>query len=194
MYVLDKPRHAALIEDIHTAGARVLARSEGDVMGALLAATPGSGVDVCMGIGGTPEGVITAADVRALGGAMLGRVAPQKPDERQAVLASGADVDQVLTESDLVRSDDVFFTATGVTEGVLLHGVRYTSRGATTDSVLVHGTTAARRRIAAEHAKQLRRERFEQFGSASNAGRIRAIPLDAMARRYASGELAPRID
>ncbi len=107
VFVLDKPRHTGLIADVRAAGARVLLRTDGDVAGALMAATPGSGVDVLMGIGGTPEGIIAAAAVRALGGAMLGQLAPQKPGEREAVLAAGLDIDRILTERDLVRSDDV---------------------------------------------------------------------------------------
>lgn len=153
VYVLDKPRHAALVAEIRAAGARVLLRPEGDVMGAVLAATPGSGVDVAMGIGGTPEGVIAAAAVRALGGAMLARLAPQKAAEREGILAGGGDLDAVLTEAELVRSDDVFFAATGVTDGVLLGGVRRTETGATTDSMVIRGKTGARRRIAADHRR-----------------------------------------
>ncbi|MBI4637562.1 MAG: class II fructose-bisphosphatase [Candidatus Rokubacteria bacterium] len=154
VYVLDKPRHAALITEILAAGARVVSRTEGDVMGALLAATPRSGVDVLMGTGGTPEGVIAATAVRALGGTMLVRLAPQKPGEREAVLASGVDLDRVLTERDLVRSADVLFAATGVTDGVLMRGVRYTASGAITDSILIRGTTGTRRRLEAEHRSE----------------------------------------
>jgi fructose-1,6-bisphosphatase II len=151
VFVLDKPRHADLIAAVRRAGARVLSRTDGDVAGALLATTPGSGVDVLMGIGGTPEGVISACAVRALGGAMLGQLAPQKAAEREAVLAAGIDVALVLTERDLVQSDDVFFAATGITDGVLMPGVRYTAEGATTDSIVVRGKSGTRRAIHAEH-------------------------------------------
>ena len=152
VFVLDKPRHAGLIADIRAAGARVLLRTDGDVAGALMAATPGSGVDALMGIGGTPEGVIAACAVRALGGAMLGQLAPQKPGEREAAIAAGLDLDRVLTAHDLVQSDDVFFAATGITDGLLMPGVRYTaSDGATTDSIVMRGKSQTRRTIHAEH-------------------------------------------
>jgi fructose-1,6-bisphosphatase II len=152
VFVLDKPRHAALIADVRAAGARVLLRTDGDVTGALMAATPGSGVDALMGIGGTPEGVIAACAVRALGGAMLGQLAPQKPGEREAVLAFGLDIDRVLSAHDLVSTDDVFFAATGITDGLLMPGVHYTvGDGATTDSIVMRGKSQTRRTIHAEH-------------------------------------------
>ena len=151
VFVLDKPRHAKLIADVRAAGARVLLRTDGDVAGALMAATPGSGVDVLMGIGGTPEGVIAACAVRALGGAMLGQLAPQNPGERVAVIAAGLDIDLVLNERDLVRSDDVFFAATGITDGVLMPGVHYTGEGATTASIVMRGKTGTICTIHAEH-------------------------------------------
>ena len=151
VFVLDKPRHQQLILEIREAGARVLLRTDGDVAGALMALTPNSGVDVLMGIGGTPEGVIAACAVRALGGAMLGQLAPQKNNEREAAIASGLDLETVLTESDLVQSDDVFFAATGITDGVLMPGVHYTSEGASTVSLVMRGKTGTVRTIHAEH-------------------------------------------
>lgn len=151
VFVLDKPRHQKLIADIRESGARVLLRTDGDVAGALMAAMPNSGVDVLMGIGGTPEGVLAACALRALGGAMLGQLAPQKPGEREAVEAAGLDLSRVLTEADLVQSDDVFFAATGVTDGVLMPGVHYTSEGASTVSLVMRGRTGTIRRIYAEH-------------------------------------------
>jgi len=152
VFVLDKPRHTSLIADIRAAGARVLLRTDGDVAGALMAATPGSGVDVLMGIGGTPEGVIAACAVRALGGAMLAQLAPQKPGEREAAIAAGLDLDRVLTARELVSSDDVFFAATGITDGLLIPGVHYTAgESATTDSIVMRGRSQTRRTIHAEH-------------------------------------------
>src|SRR5574337_272570 len=151
VFVLDKPRHVGLIAEVRAAGARVLLRTDGDVAGALMAATPGSGVDALMGIGGTPEGVIAACAVRALGGAMLGQLAPQKPGEREALLAAGLDLDRVLTERDLVSSDDVFFAATGITDGLLMQGVRYGDSGSTTHSIVMRGKSRTRRTIQAEH-------------------------------------------
>lgn len=151
VFILDKPRHAGLIADVRAAGARALTRTDGDVAGALMAATPGSGVDALMGIGGTPEGVIAACAVRALGGAMLGQLAPQKPGEREALLSAGLDLDRVLTERDLVSSDDVFFAATGITDGLLMQGVRYADGGSTTHSIVMRGKSRTRRTIQAEH-------------------------------------------
>lgn len=151
VFVLDKPRHARLIADLRAAGARVLLRTDGDVAGALLAATPESGVDALMGVGGTPEGVIAACAVVALGGAMFARLAPQKDDERAALAAAGTDLSRVLTERDLVASQDVFFAATGITDGVLLDGVRYTADGAVTTSLVLRGRTGTVRRMRAEH-------------------------------------------
>lgn len=151
VFVLDKPRHQQLIAEVRAAGARVLLRTDGDVAGALMAAMPNSGVDVLMGIGGTPEGVIAACAVRALGGAMLGQLAPQKPGECEAARAAGLDLNHVLTERDLAQSDDVFFAATGITDGVLLPGVHYTAGGATTASIVMRGRTGTVRTIHAEH-------------------------------------------
>ncbi|MBI5842540.1 MAG: class II fructose-bisphosphatase [Chloroflexi bacterium] len=151
VFVLDKPRHQGLIQEIRETGARVLLRTDGDVAGALMAVMPKSGVDVLMGIGGTPEGVIAACAVRALGGVMLGQLAPQKADEREAVQAAGLDLDCVLTECDLVKSDDVFFAATGITDGVLMPGVHYSGNGATTVSLVMRGRTGTVRTIQAAH-------------------------------------------
>jgi fructose-1,6-bisphosphatase II len=151
VFVIDRPRHAGLIAEVQAAGARLVLRTDGDILGALLAATPNSGIDVLMGIGGTPEGVISACAVRALGGAMLVRLAPQRPAEREAIDAAGMNSGLVLTERDLVTSEDVFFAATGITDGMLMPGVRYTSDGATTDSIVIRGRSGTRRTIHADH-------------------------------------------
>lgn len=166
VFVLDKPRHQALIADVRAAGARVLLRTDGDVAGALMACMPNSGVDVLMGIGGTPEGVIAACAVRALDGAMLGQLAPQKPGERDRVTAAGLDLDHVLTEQDLAKSDDVFFAATGITDGVLMPGVRYTGEGALTTSIMMRGKTGTVRTIQAEH----RWDRLKIFSQIAQEG------------------------
>lgn len=158
IFVLDKPRHQKLIAEIRTAGARVLLRTDGDVAGALMAAMPHSGVDVLMGIGGTPEGVIAACAIRALGGAMLGQLAPQKENERKAIEAARLDLDRVLTEQELVRSDDVFFAATGITDGVLMPGVHYNGDGASTSSIVMRGKTGTVRKIQADHRLDKLRE------------------------------------
>jgi fructose-1,6-bisphosphatase II len=151
IFVLDKPRHVQLIAEIRATGARVLLRTDGDVAGALMAARLNSGVDALMGIGGTPEGVIAACAVRALGGCMLGQLAPQLPAESEAVRAAGLDTARVLTETDLVASDDVFFAATGITDGVLLAGVRYNTDGPSTESLVMRGRTGTVRTVHAEH-------------------------------------------
>ncbi|MFL5576878.1 MAG: class II fructose-bisphosphatase [Gemmatimonadaceae bacterium] len=151
VFVLDKPRHAGLIADVRRAGARVLLRTDGDVAGALMAALPGSGVDLMLGTGGTPEGVIAACALAALGGGMLARLDPQRDDERAAVAEAGLETGRVLTGADLVRSDDVFFAATGITDGVLLPGVRYGPAGPTTHSLVMRGRTGTVRTIRAEH-------------------------------------------
>ncbi len=151
VFVLDRPRHAALIEEIRTAGARVMLRSDGDIAGALLAATAHSGVDLLMGVGGVPEGIIAACAIRSLGGAMLGRLAPQSDAERAACQAASLDTPQVFTADDLVSSDELFFAATGITDGPLLAGVRYQGHQAETHSLLLRCETHTRRQIQAEH-------------------------------------------
>jgi fructose-1,6-bisphosphatase II len=153
VFVLDRPRHAALIDEIRTAGARVMLQPEGDVAGALLAASERhSGVDVLMDVGGVPEGIVAASAVRALGGAMLGRLAPQSDDERGALADAGIDATRILTAPDIVRGDDVFFAATGITAGPVLDGVRYHGRRADTQSLILRGETRSRRLVFAEHA------------------------------------------
>ncbi|GAB4413852.1 MAG: fructose-bisphosphatase class II family protein [Anaerolineae bacterium] len=150
--VLDRPRHQNLIEEIRTAGARVLLRSDGDTAGALIAATPGLGADVLMGIGGVPEGVAAACAVKALRGGMLGRLAPQSEEERAAIEAAGLDVRQVLTCNQLVSTDQIVFAATGVTDGPLLGGVEYHGYVAKTHSLMIRSETAVRRIIHAEYS------------------------------------------
>ncbi len=151
VFVLERPRHTALIEEIRTAGARVMLRSDGDIAGALMAASPHSGVDVLMGVGGVPEGVIAACAIRALGGAMLARLAPQSQPEQEAVRAAGLDDRRIFTANDLVSSDEVFFAATGITDGPLLSGVQYQGDRAETHSLLLRCETRTRRQIYAEH-------------------------------------------
>ncbi|MGZ5319774.1 MAG: class II fructose-bisphosphatase, partial [Actinomycetota bacterium] len=132
--ILDRPRHAEIIESIRSVGARVFLIRDGDVAGAISAATPRSGVDMLYGIGGTPEGVIAAAALKCVGGEIQGKLYPRDDDERQALLDDGFDLDAVLTTNDLVKGDHVFFAATGVTDGNLLRGVKYWPDGATTYS------------------------------------------------------------
>ena len=152
VFVLDRPRHAALVEEIRQAGARVMLRSDGDIAGAMLAASPGSGVDVLLGIGGVPEGVIAACAVKAFGGTMLGRLAPQSDAERAAVAATGMDLRRIMTGDELIAGEQVFFAATGITDGPLLNGVRYNGERAETHSLVLRADTGSRRTISAEHS------------------------------------------
>lgn len=149
--VLDRPRHEDLIEEIRQAGARVILRPDGDIEGALLACVPDSDVDILMGTGGTLEGLIMACAVMALGGGMLARIEPQSEEERVAVNEAGINTDLIFSCSDLVKSNEVFFTATGVTEGPLLSGITYSGNLANTNSMILRGTTSTRRIIYAEH-------------------------------------------
>jgi fructose-1,6-bisphosphatase II len=150
--VLDRPRHEEGIAAIRDAGARVRLIAHGDVSAALLAVTERSPVDLLWGIGGTPEGVISAAAVKCLGGQLLGRLWPRNDDERQAALDAGYDLTRVLTRDDLVSGEDVFFSATGITDGDVLQGVRYPSAGgATTESLVMRTRSGTVRRIMATH-------------------------------------------
>ncbi|RME86936.1 MAG: class II fructose-bisphosphatase [Anaerolineae bacterium] len=149
--VLDRPRHEALIAEIREAGARIRLIPDGDVAGALMTAWPDSGIDVLLGIGGTPEGVLAACALRAMGGEIQGKLYARNEDELRRGEAMGYDFNKVLTMDDLVASDDVFFAATGITDGELLRGVKYFGGGAHTDSLVVRGLTGTVRRILATH-------------------------------------------
>jgi fructose-1,6-bisphosphatase II len=149
--VLDRPRHGALVEAIREAGARIKFITDGDVAGSITAARPGTGVDMLVGIGGTPEAVIAACALKCLDGAMFGRLWPRDDDERRAALDAGYDLDKVLDIDDLVRGDNVFFAATGVTDGELLRGVRFDRRGALTQSLSMRSKSGTSRTIDARH-------------------------------------------
>ena len=149
--VLDRPRHDKVIAEIRASGARIRLIPDGDVAGALMTALPDSGVDVLIGIGGTPEGVIAACALRAMGGEIQGKLYARDEDELHRGREAGYDFDKILTMDDLVSSEDVFFTATGITDGELLKGVRYFGDSATTDSLVVRGMTGTVRQIAATH-------------------------------------------
>ena len=153
VFVLDKPRHQGLIAEIRKAGARVSLQTDGDVMGALMAAVPETGIDVLMGIGGTPEGVISAAAVKALGGGMQGRRAPQKDYELEALKAiNNTDIDRVLELDDMIRSKDAFFAATGITDGPFLEGVHFDCQGGvTTQSIVIRALSGSIRFIRGVH-------------------------------------------
>ena len=149
--VLDRPRHAELIEDIRRRGARVRFISDGDVAGAISAARPSTGVDLLVGVGGTPEGVIAAAALTCMGGAIQGRLWPQDDEERAKAVDAGHDLSRVLTTEDLVRGNNVFFCATGVTDGDLLRGVHYQAGGCTTQSIVMRSKSGTIRLIDGYH-------------------------------------------
>jgi fructose-1,6-bisphosphatase II len=150
--VLERDRHEDLIAELRDAGARVKLIRDGDVAPAIAAAQPGTGVDMLYGIGGTPEGVISAAALKCVGGAIQGRLWPRNDDERRQLLDAGLDPERVLHTSDLVAGEDVFVAATGVTNGPLLTGVQYTPGGATTDSIVMRSRSGTVRRVVAQQS------------------------------------------
>ena len=149
--ILDRPRHEKLVHEVREAGARIRFISDGDVAGAISAARPGSGVDLLLGIGGTPEGIIAAAAMRCMGGAMQARLWPRDDDERQKAIGAGHDLDRVLTTEDLVRGDDIFFCATGITDGELLRGVRYYADSVRTESIVMRSKSGTIRMLDSVH-------------------------------------------
>ena len=151
--LLDRPRHADIVEEIRATGARIKFISDGDVAGAIMAARPDTGVDLLLGTGGTPEGIITACAMKALGGTIQGQLLPIDDDERQRALDAGhnLDDDHVLTTEDLVTGDDCFFVATGITDGELMQGVRYRAGSCTTHSLVMRSRSGTIRSISSEH-------------------------------------------
>jgi fructose-1,6-bisphosphatase II len=149
--ILDRDRHADLIAEVRASGARIRLISDGDVAGAISTAWPDSGADVLFGIGGTPEGVIAAAALKCMGGAIQGRLWPRNADERAAAIAAGYDLSRVLTTDDLVSGDNCFFAATGITDGDLLKGVHFDSHGATTQTLVMRSKSGTVRLIQARH-------------------------------------------
>ena len=149
--ILDRPRHDGMVAEMRQAGVRIRLIPDGDVAGALMTSWGDSGIDALFGIGGTPEGVITACALRAMGGEIQGKLYARNDSEKQRGEAQGYDFHKILTMDDLVASDDVFFAATGITNGELLQGVKYLSQGAKTDSLVVRGLTGTIREITATH-------------------------------------------
>jgi fructose-1,6-bisphosphatase II len=149
--ILDRPRHNQLIADVREAGARCRLISDGDVAGAISACRPNTSTDLLIGIGGTPEGIIAAAAIRCMGGAIQGQLAPKDDDERQKAIDRGYDLDQILHTEDLVSGENVFFCATGVTDGDLLKGVHYYGGGCTTQSIVMRSKSGTVRMIEAYH-------------------------------------------
>ncbi|MDO0925947.1 class II fructose-bisphosphatase [Streptomyces sp. TG1A-8] len=149
--ILDRPRHDGVIKEIRETGARIKLISDGDVAGSILALREGTGIDLLLGIGGTPEGIISACAVKCLGGTIQGKLWPKDEEERARAVDAGHDLDRVLTTEDLVTGENVFFVATGITDGELLRGVRYRSETATTDSIVMRSKSGTVRRIDSEH-------------------------------------------
>lgn len=152
--ILDRPRHEEIIKECREAGARIRLIPDGDVAGAISTAWADSGANVLFGIGGTPEGVIAACALKCLGGAIQGKLWPRNDDERRIAIDRGYDLDRVLTTDDLVAGEDVFFSATGITDGELLRGVRYFGDGARTQTLVMRSKSGTIRRIDATHRWQ----------------------------------------
>ena len=149
--ILDRPRHERLIAEVRAAGARIKLITDGDVAGSIMAAREGTGVNLLLGVGGTPEGIITACAIKCLGGVIQARLAPRDDAERDRALAAGHDLSHVLTTDDLVTSEDAFFAATGITDGELMAGVRYRAGGASTHSLVMRARSGTIRNIHSEH-------------------------------------------
>ena len=149
--ILDRPRHEEIVNEVRAAGARIKFISDGDVAGAIMAARDGTGVDLLLGIGGTPEGIISACAMACLGGTIQGRLWPRDDAERRRALDAGHDLDRVLFTDDLVTGENVFFCATGITDGELMRGVRYSSGGATTHSIVMRSKSGTIREVISEH-------------------------------------------
>jgi fructose-1,6-bisphosphatase II len=149
--ILDRPRHAQLVDEVRNAGARIKFISDGDVAGAIMAARPGTGVDLLLGVGGTPEGIIAAAALSCMGGVIQARLWPRDDAERQKAIDAGHDLDRVLTTRDLVGGDDIFFCATGITDGELLRGVRYYADSVQTESIVMRSKSGTIRAITSLH-------------------------------------------
>ena len=151
MVVLDRPRNEDKIEEARRMGARVRLISDGDVAPSVMTALPGTGIDIVMGIGGTPEGIITACAMHGLGGEIQGRLAPQSDEERERIEAEGIDLNLKLSHRELVVGEDIFFAATGITQGDFLRGVKYTSDGAVTHSLVTRSRSGTWRVIESHH-------------------------------------------
>ncbi len=149
--ILDRPRHHDLIAEVRSAGARIQLIQDGDISGALSAVWPGAGADILYGIGGTAEGVIAAAALKCMGGELQGRIWVRNKEDRQRVLGAGYDLELVLTQDDLVRNDNCFFAATGITDSYLMRGVQYDADSATTDSMVMRSKSGTVRRVQAQH-------------------------------------------
>ena len=172
--ILDRARHEKLVQEVRDAGARIKFISDGDVAGAIMAARPDTGVDLLMGIGGTPEGIIAASALACMGGAIQARLWPRDDDERQKALDAGHDLDRVLTTGDLVRGSDIFFCATGITDGELVRGVRYYADSVQTESIVMRSKSGTIRVVNSLH--QLNKLRAYSAVNFDTAERRSAAP------------------
>ncbi|MBK7919468.1 MAG: class II fructose-bisphosphatase [Chloroflexi bacterium] len=154
--ILDRPRNEQLIQEVRDTGAHILLKDEGDAEGALVTLSPGTGVDLLMGIGGAHQGVLAACAVKAMSGGMLARLCPQTKEERQEVEAAGLDIKKIMTGDELVQTDEIFFAATGITDSALLPAMRFRSDVAETHSLLIRSETGTRRFIHAEHGLRVK--------------------------------------
>jgi fructose-1,6-bisphosphatase II len=173
--VLDRPRHDSLVEEIRATGARIKFILDGDVAGAIMAARPDTGVDLLMGVGGTPEGIIAACALKAIGGVLQARLRPRDDDEKQRAIDAGHEIGRVLSTDDLVTGDDCFFVATGITDGELLRGVRYAHFGATTQSLVMRSRSGTVRTILSEHQFS-KISRYSSVDFATELETIRSAP------------------
>jgi fructose-1,6-bisphosphatase II len=149
--ILDRPRHQGIIDEVRATGARIKFITDGDVAGAIMAAREGTGIDLLVGIGGTPEGIIAACAIKTLGGVIQGRLWPKDDDERVKAIDAGHDLSRVLVTDELVSGEDVFFVATGITDGELLRGVRYSGGVVRTESIVMRSRSGTTRVIRSEH-------------------------------------------
>jgi fructose-1,6-bisphosphatase II len=176
--ILDRARHADLVKAVREAGARIHFISDGDVAGAISAARPNTGVDMLIGIGGTPEGIIAACALKCMGGAIQARLWPRDDEERAKAVAAGHDLNRVLTTDDLVTGDNAFFVATGITDGDLLRGVHYRSGGCTTQSIVMRSKSGTVRMIDGFH----RLEKLRQYST---------VDFDRLSEKQAQGTIPP---
>jgi fructose-1,6-bisphosphatase II len=178
--ILDRPRHEELIGQVRRTGARIRFISDGDIAGAISAAREGSETDVLMGIGGTPEGIVAAVALKCMGGAIQAKLWPRDAAEREKAISAGHDLERVLYTDDLVRGDNMFFCATGVTSGDLLKGVRYRSGGAYTQSIVMRSKSGTIRVIDSFHRlEKLRSYSLVDFDGKIDAGEPEAAPIPA---------------
>ncbi len=165
MVILDRPRHENLVREVRETGARIKFISDGDVAGAIMAVRPDTGIDLLLGVGGTPEGIIAACAMKCLGGVIQGRLWPLDDAERRKALDAGLDVTQVLSTDDLVTGENAFVAITGITDGELVRGVRYRAGGAITSSLVMRSKSGTVRRVDSEHKlDKLRKFSVIDFG------------------------------